>query len=80
MGKMMSSREIALARLALREVESIRGSVEIFCQYYGEMQDGSELARVSERMYRIGETADQLGEKLEKMLQPFALIAVAEIY
>ena len=80
MGKMMSTREIALARLAMREVQNIRGSVEIFCQYYGEMEDGSDLARVSDRMSRIGDTADKLAEKLEKMLLPFALIEVKEIY
>ena len=80
MGKMMSSREIALARLALREVESIRGSVEIFCQYHAEMEGGSDLARVSDRMNRIGDTADKLSERLQRMLLPFAKIEVEEIY
>lgn len=80
MGKMMSTREIALARLALRELERISVSVDMLCQYGDEIESGSELDRVADRMSRIGDAAHKLSAKLEGMLLPFALIEVEEIY
>lgn len=80
MGKMMSTREIALARLALRELGSISASSEMLLQYRNLFESGSELDRVADRVRRIQDAADKLGAKLEKKLHPFALIEVEEIY
>lgn len=76
----MNTRQIALARLALREVQTIAGSTEIFCQYYDEFADGSELQKIEKKLAKIQDQADALNKRLEKLLAPYEEIEVGEIY
>jgi len=76
----MNTRQIALARLALREVQTIAGSCGIFTQYFNEMTEGSELAKIEKKMAKIQDQADALNNRLEKLLKPYEEIEVPEIY
>ncbi len=76
----MNKRQIALARLALREVQSIEGSCGIFTQYCDEMPENSELARIESKMAAIEKSAWSLEKRLQKLLAPYTEIEVDEIY
>ncbi len=76
----MNKRQIALARLAERETQNIAGSCGIFTQYYNEITEGSELAKIEKAMDRISGQADALNRRLEKLLAPYTEIEVEEIY
>lgn len=76
----MNKRQIALARLALREVQSIEGSCGIFTQYYDELPENSELARVESKIAAIEKAAWTLDKRLQKLLAPYGQIEVEEIY
>lgn len=76
----MNKRQIALARLALREVQTIQGSCGIFNQYSDELPDSSPLVMIDARMSAMDDTARVLQTKLEKLLAPYEQIDVEEIY
>ena len=76
----MNKRQIALARLALREVQTIQGSCGIFTQYCDEIAEGSPLVRIEMQMGAMDDKARALQAKLEKMLAPYEQIDVEEIY
>ena len=76
----MNKRQIALARLAERETQNIAGSCGIFTQYFNEMTEGSELAKIEQKMAKIQDQADALNRRLEKLLAPYTEIDVEEIY
>jgi hypothetical protein len=76
----MNKRQIALARLAEREVQTIQGSCGIFTQYYEEMPEGSALRKIELELNAMDIKARRLQVKLEKLLKPYAEIEVDEIY
>jgi hypothetical protein len=77
---MLNTRQIALARLATREVQNIIGSTAIFCQYYDEMPENSELSRIEKKLAAMQTQADMLQRRLEKLIAPYEAIEVKEIY
>jgi ubiquinone biosynthesis protein UbiJ len=76
----MNKRQIALARLAERETQNIAGSCGIFTQYFNEITEGSELAKIEAKMAKIEDQAHALNRRLEKLLAPYTEIDVEEIY
>ncbi len=75
----MNTRQIALARLAAREAESISASCELFLQY-GEEFEGTPLLFAESKLAKAQAQADLLRNRLEKLLKPYEEIEVPEIY
>ena len=76
----MNERQIAMARLAERETNSISASCEIFIQYSDEFPENSELEKIAARMFTIQNQTHALNRRLEKLLEPYTEIEVKEIY
>lgn len=76
----MNKRQIALARLAERETNTISASCEIFIQYGSEISDGNVLVEIERKMAKIQDQADSLNRRLQKLLAPYEQIDVEEIY
>ena len=75
----MNKRQIALARLAAREAESISASCEMFLQYCDEFE-GTPLRFAESKLAKAQAQADLLRNRLEKLLKPYEQIDVEEIY
>jgi hypothetical protein len=75
----MNTRQIALARLAYREAETISAACELFLQYSDEFA-GTPLKFPESKLAKAQAQADLLRNRLEKLLKPYEEIEVNEIY
>ncbi len=72
---------LALFRLASRELEGISANVEMLASHI--IARGSydrEISKILNAMAKMGEKADKMKAKLDRDLEPFAEIEVQEIY
>ena len=80
MADTLNKRQVALARLALREVQNIQGSCGIFTQYCNEISPVGDLAKVLAALSAMEDKAFKLQAKLEKINAPYDAIEVEEIF
>jgi hypothetical protein len=72
---------LALFRLASRELEGISANVEMFASHIaGSGSLDSEIAKIFNAMAKMGDKADKMRAKLDRDLEPFAEIQIQEIY
>jgi len=74
------SANLALFRLASRELEGVSASCEMFFSHAVATGQGERIRRLSNQIAAIQEKADKLREKLDADLEPFSVIEVQEIY
>ncbi len=78
------SANLALFRLASRELEGVSASCEMFFSHAINGQKGLYRGKKMQRLWNqfaaIQEKADKLREKLDADLEPFSVIEVQEIY
>ena len=72
-------RNLALFRLASRELESISASAEMFFGHAVQIGDGERVRQLSNELSKIQQKADRLRAKLEKDLLPFEGLTINEI-
>jgi DNA-directed RNA polymerase subunit F len=72
-------RNLALFRLASRELEGISASAEMFFSNAVQSGEGEKIRKLSNELSKIQEKADKLRAKLEKDLLPFENLEVNEI-
>lgn len=71
---------LALFRLASRELEGVSASCEMFFSHAVAKGRGEKIRRLSNQIAAIQEKADRMREKLDAELEPFSVIEVQEIY
>jgi hypothetical protein len=74
------SKNLALFRLASRELEGVSASCEMFFSHVVHEERGKKMQRLFNQFAAIQEKADKLREKLDAELEPFSVIEVKEIY
>jgi hypothetical protein len=74
------SANLALFRLASRELEGVSASCEMFFSHATHTQRGKKMQRLWNQFAAIQEKADKLREKLDADLEPFSVIEIQEIY
>lgn len=71
---------LALFRLASRELEGVSASCEMFFSHAMHTQRGKKMQRLWNQFAAIQERADKLRAKLDAELEPFSVIEINEIY
>jgi hypothetical protein len=72
---------LALFRLASRELEGISANVEMLASHIaGRGLFDSEIGKIFNAMAKMADKADKIREKLDRDLEPFAEIEIQEIY
>lgn len=73
-------KNLALFRLAARELQNISGSAEMFFSNAAHNGEGERIRQLSNELAKLQVKADRLHRKLEQDLLPFESIEVSEIY
>jgi hypothetical protein len=71
---------LALFRLASRELEGVSASCEMFFSHAVHETRGLKMERLWKQFAAIQEKADKLRAKLDAELEPFSVIEINEIY
>jgi hypothetical protein len=71
---------LALFRLASREMEGVAASCEMFFSHANFPDRGTKMERLWNQFAEIQEKADKIRAKLDRDLEPFAEIEIQEIY